>query len=104
MEGPVVAAILGGALLVGGAAFVLARRPSGPPPLPVHTPAAASDPLARDLPAAAFRDALLAALRDFASGARGEQFCTAEKTFGPCICTQAPARDAGASDAVSADR
>jgi hypothetical protein len=45
-KGPVVAAILGGALLVGGAAFVLARRPSGPPPLPVHTPAAASDPLA----------------------------------------------------------
>ena len=38
-----------------------------------------------------------------ANRARGEQFCTAEKTFGPCICTQAPARDAGASD-VSADR
>jgi len=39
-----------------------------------------------------------------ANGARGEQFCTEEKTFGPCICSQAPARDAGASDAVTADR
>ena len=37
-----------------------------------------------------------------ANGARGEQFCTEEKTFGACICGQAPARDAGAD--VAADR
>ncbi len=37
-----------------------------------------------------------------ANGARGEQFCTAEKTFGACICVQAPVRDAGAD--AAADR
>ncbi len=39
-----------------------------------------------------------------ANGARGQQLCTEEKTFGPCICGQSPARDAGTGDVVSADR
>ena len=45
-KGPLVAAVLGSALVVTGVAFVVSRRPPAPPALPAHTPAAANDPLA----------------------------------------------------------